>query len=64
MKSYMLFSGFRGYPNGGWLDFVGDFDTLEEAENRVRGISDWFQIVDSKTMKVVKTYKLQHEMMF
>lgn len=33
MKRYWLFEQQQYYPNGGMLDFVGDFDTVEEAED-------------------------------
>jgi hypothetical protein len=33
MKRYWLFEQQQYYPNGGMLDFKGDFDTLEDAEN-------------------------------
>ena len=32
MKRYWLFEQEQYYPNGGMLDFIGDFDTLEELE--------------------------------
>lgn len=32
MKPYWLFQGYMYYPQGGMLDFVGSFDTLEEAQ--------------------------------
>lgn len=31
MKRYLVFSGNRYYPDGGWDDFQGSFDTAEEA---------------------------------
>ena len=33
MKRYWLFEQEQYYPSGGMLDFVGDFDTVEEAED-------------------------------
>jgi hypothetical protein len=43
----MLFAGETYYPLGGFEDFTGSFDTLEEAHAwvaRVRGI-DWAHVV-------------------
>jgi hypothetical protein len=31
MKRYLAFVGYAYYPNGGMDDFLGDFDTAEEA---------------------------------
>ena len=31
MKPYLLFCGDTYYPLGGWEDFKGSFDTLEDA---------------------------------
>ena len=48
MKRYLLF-GFAGYyPAGGWSDFVGAFDTAEEAKD-ASGREDMYQVVDSTT---------------
>lgn len=50
MKRYLLFSGSYYYPDGGWDDCRGFFDTIEECEKAVVG--DWYQIVDTRTWKV------------
>jgi len=31
MKNYLAFYGEYYYPSGGMEDFIGDFDTIEEA---------------------------------
>ncbi len=31
MKNYLAFYGSVYYPSGGMADFIGDYDTLEEA---------------------------------
>jgi hypothetical protein len=31
MKRYLLFTYDSYYPGGGWTDFAGSFDTIEEA---------------------------------
>jgi len=49
MKPYLLFYGMTYYPNGGWEDFQGSFDTLEEAKAAVpaigQGYPGWGHIV-------------------
>ncbi len=32
MKRFAAFSFGQYYPDGGWNDFVGTYDTLEEAQ--------------------------------
>jgi hypothetical protein len=55
MKRFLLFTGMGYYPRGGWSDFVGVFDSLEEAKNRGRQTNDdWYQVVDTETMKEVE----------
>ena len=45
--------------NGGWADFKGDFDTLEEARKRAQQLhddndwNDWHHIVDTTTLQAV-----------
>jgi hypothetical protein len=58
MKRYLLFAGATYYPGGGWDDFVGHFDDVKEARKKGDEVlkeigNDWFQIVDTTTMKVV-----------
>jgi len=58
MKRYLLFTGNDYYPDGGWGDFAGDFDTIEEIKYTEKYmVEDWYQIVDTETMLVV--YKTQ-----
>jgi hypothetical protein len=55
LKRYLLFQ-FDSYdPIGGWADFQGDFDTLEEAAKYINSNStyDFDQIIDSHTGKEV-----------
>ena len=65
MKRYLVFGGAAYYPGGGWSDFVGAFDSLEEAQKTVlertagRPLErklDWTQIVDLVFMDEVKEY--------
>ena len=54
MKKYMLFGGWEYYPAGGWADFLGDYDTLEEAVQGVQDLNgEWFGIVDSESKEYV-----------
>lgn len=44
MKKYALFAGERYHPLGGWEDFQGDFDTVQEAKNIIlteAGVKNW-----------------------
>ena len=55
-KRYLLFYGDAYYPSGGWDDFKGYFDTVEEALKEVSKGSfkpDWYQIVDDETGREV-----------
>jgi hypothetical protein len=47
MKRYLLFSWSDYYPQWGFRDFCGDFDTIEECEIYVKSKDyDWVDIVD------------------
>lgn len=50
---YMVFAGSNYYPQGGWEDHKGTFDTLEEAlECAANAGEDWWHIVyDGKVFK-------------
>ena len=60
MKRYFAFYGDIYYPSGGMSDFVGDFDSLEEAveaiktehhnyrANDILGDFDWGEVWDSE----------------
>ena len=48
MKRFLAFSCEQYYPGGGWNDFEGSFDTLEEAK-----ASGACQVVDSQVGEVV-----------
>lgn len=57
IRRYLVFSGHRWYPDGGWSDFRGSFDTVEEAERAVpTGDSNdgWAHIVDTEAAGVVR----------
>lgn len=49
MNRYLLFAGARYYPSGGFRDYVGSFDTIEDAESHGSNEHfgyDWWQVVD------------------
>ena len=53
IKKYLLFAGKFEYPEGGIGDYKDDFDTINEVIDYIvrKGYFDWYQIVESKTMK-------------
>ena len=46
----MLFAGYDYYPSGGWEDFKGYFDSIEDAKNYLlrieMGHDSWMHIVE------------------
>ena len=52
LKRYLLFCGGTYYPYGGWDDFAGSYDSLEQAEKAA--YDDWWHIVDSDTGEIIK----------
>lgn len=57
MKRYLLFAGEAYYPSGGWSDYEGSFDTVEEAILKQEQLKNrgqpWYHIVDIETEKVI-----------
>lgn len=61
MKRFLLFAYGITSPDGGWNDFKGDYETLEEAviqgETYCKEIEIWcnvsYEVVDSFIMSVV-----------
>ena len=54
MKRYLLFSGDEFYPCGGWNDFQGEYDTVEEAkEIAEKQGDDWWQIVNFAAREII-----------
>jgi sulfatase maturation enzyme AslB (radical SAM superfamily) len=46
---FLLFVGWDYYPEGGWNDYWGTYNTLEEAEaaySNIKRKTDWCHIVD------------------
>jgi len=55
---YLLFAGYTYYPSGGWGDYRGSFETVEEAvarfeKDKKENWWDWYHIVDSQTLMEV-----------
>lgn len=52
-KRYLVFAGDSYYTAGGWDDFHGSYNTLQEAKTAARDAEktryDWTQIVDIAT---------------
>lgn len=50
LKRFFLFAGSGYYPVGGWEDFRGDFDTIDDARSVAKekfgGSFEWWHIVD------------------
>lgn len=53
MKQYALFAGDNYYPMGGMGDFVGSFNTIEEALIAIDG-KDWWHVIDTDTWNAVR----------
>jgi hypothetical protein len=56
MKRFLVFAGDFYYPSGGWGDFQGDFDSIDEAKDKLLKIHkdwEWSQVIDSETKKEV-----------
>lgn len=57
LKKVLLFVGSAYYPNGGWEDFVGSFDSIEAAKKRIMNHHqeesfEWAHIVSDGKIKV------------
>jgi len=54
MKRYLLFSGYKSDPDGGWKDFWKDFDNIEDAMKEamrkaaLMDTNEWYHIVDTQ----------------
>lgn len=58
-KRYLLFFGNDYYPLGGWEDFYGAFNTIQEAKESNWDLKclSWGHIVDIETMEIVSQLK-------
>ena len=44
---FLLFVGWNFYPQGGWADYHGTYDTLEDAQAALSKLEcEWHDIVD------------------
>ena len=59
MNKYLLFAGREYYPQGGWSDFIGHYNDLDQAlaaSDIYMGDEDnkwedcWWEIIDRDTM--------------
>jgi hypothetical protein len=54
MKKYIVFAGDIYYPSRGVNDLRGTFESMQEAmDYLLRSHYEWYQIVDTKTLKIV-----------
>jgi hypothetical protein len=69
MKRFLVFAGDMYYPDGGWNDFRGAYDTLKEAKARVDEIKhneetcsgyDWAHIADTATGEILEEEGVIH----
>jgi hypothetical protein len=56
MKRYLVFAGDDYYPCGGWDDFVGSWETIEEVREAMNGRLkipgdgwQWWHAVDTRS---------------
>lgn len=59
---YMLFSGPTYYPDGGFNDYRGSYESVEEAVAEITlrrdqtRMVDWFHVVDKQTLEIVREW--------
>lgn len=62
MKRFLLFGADEWGQLGGWSDFQGDFDTVDEALESLialgprggrKGKYEWWEVIDSETKRSV-----------
>lgn len=55
MKRYLVFKFQQFYPLGGWFDFRGAFDSLDDAVKDAEAWeeSGYAHVVDTETMSIV-----------
>ena len=62
MKKYLLFGGRNYYLSGGWSDLKGTGDEVADLIETVAMSEDgfdWWHIVDTATMKIIKEKKIK-----
>jgi len=62
VKQYLLFGGNEIFePSGGWWDFLGSYNTIEEANAAFNfgGKGDpWAHVIDRETLEIVAAAKV------
>lgn len=53
----LLFTGRSHYPGGGYRDFKGQFNSVEEAEKNLTKSDDWADIVELKNNEMIPVKK-------
>jgi hypothetical protein len=58
--NYLVFAGAHYYPAGGWDDFIGAYNTIEEAREAAAKATElswvnWWQIVNIRSYTVVES---------
>ena len=49
MKRYLLFFGEKYYPSGGWKDFGGGYDSVNDAITAYAQLDgDWAHVIDTQ----------------
>lgn len=62
MKRYLAFAGANYYPCGGMNDFIGSFDILEEAINKINEYDDnWGNLFDCGHVLDYESEKIVYE---
>lgn len=64
MNRYWLFGGTTNYPHGGFCDFLGSFDSLDDAKHTANhkefdfeytcGVCEWWHIFDTETKTIIR----------
>ena len=64
MKKYLAFAGSNYYPVGGMNDFIGSFEILEDAINKINEyddsygrLNDWGHVLSLDSMQIVYELK-------
>ncbi len=54
LRTFALFAGSDYYPDGGWKDYRGAFDTERDALIAAAALgADWFHVVNLPTGEIV-----------
>lgn len=56
MKRYVVFAGDNFYPEGGWFDHRGSFDSEADAKECATALNTdwgWCHIVDADDQKII-----------